>query len=71
MSCFFFTAVPTLMIENGATCTDEIAEYNCTCDNGFTGDNCSIDIDDCASEPCENGATCTDEITGYNCTCDN
>ena len=31
------------------------------CD-GFEGDTCEIDIDDCLSNPCQNDGTCIDEI---------
>ena len=41
------------------TCADLVNDYICTCDAGFTGRNCSIDIDNCASDPCVNG-TCDD-----------
>jgi len=27
---------------NGATCVDGVASYDCTCDDGFNGDNCEI-----------------------------
>ena len=27
--------------ENGATCSDEVNDYNCTCMAGFFGKNCS------------------------------
>ena len=39
------------------------------CSDGFTGMNCEINIDDCATNPCVNG-TCIDVVNGYNCTCD-
>ena len=29
----------------------------------------SIEIDECASNPCQFGGNCTDLINGYNCTC--
>ena len=29
----------------------------------------SLDIDDCASNPCQNGATCSDGIHSYSCLC--
>ncbi|KAG9477942.1 hypothetical protein GDO78_013110, partial [Eleutherodactylus coqui] len=30
---------------------------------------CTINIDDCESNPCENGATCEDGVADYTCTC--
>ena len=27
--------------ENGATCSDEVNDYNCTCMAGYFGKNCS------------------------------
>ena len=32
--------------------------FMCVCLAGYTGSNCSLDIDDCNIEPCMNGATC-------------
>uniref|UniRef100_A0A8C5H0Y5 Crumbs cell polarity complex component 2 n=1 Tax=Gouania willdenowi TaxID=441366 RepID=A0A8C5H0Y5_GOUWI len=31
--------------------------------------NCSVDIEECESEPCQNGAFCVDRINGYSCEC--
>ena len=42
----------------------------CNCDEGFTGRNCSINIDDCTPNPCENGGTCTDLVNDFMCNCD-
>lgn len=36
-------------------CTDYVNAYGCSCEAGYTGKNCSIDIDDCQSSPCKNG----------------
>ena len=36
---------------------------------GYAGDTCSVNIDDCQSEPCLNGATCEDRINAYVCHC--
>jgi EGF-like domain/Human growth factor-like EGF len=54
---------------NGGTCTDGSQSYACSCPQGFTGDTCETDVDDCAGMPCVNGA-CTDEVDGYSCSCD-
>ena len=31
----------------------------------------SVDINECASDPCQNGATCIDQVNNYQCTCVN
>ncbi len=38
------------------------------CPPGFTGTNCQIDIDECASEPCVSGV-CVDKVNAYQCSC--
>ena len=43
--------------------------YTCTCNDGFTGDHCDVNINECASWPCVHG-TCTDDVDGYVCSCD-
>ncbi|XP_072285600.1 protein crumbs homolog 1-like isoform X2 [Pyxicephalus adspersus] len=45
------------------------AGYVCRCQPGFTGKNCSINIDECTSSPCQNGGMCIDLINGYECQC--
>lgn len=34
-----------------------------------TGTDCSVDIDDCVSNPCANQASCVDEVNGFSCQC--
>ena len=36
--------------------------YHCICDDGWTGEHCEADIDECISSPCQNG-TCVDSTT--------
>ena len=43
----------------------------CTCDDGYVGDACDTDVDDCASSPCRFGGDCVDagSGSGYTCSC--
>lgn len=37
--------------------------------SGYTGTQCDIEIDECASNPCYNGGKCVNLINDFNCTC--
>lgn len=39
--------------KNGATCVNHFTHYTCECKPGFTGDNCTVDIDDCQNNLCQ------------------
>jgi len=41
----------------------------CLCPEGFEGQFCEIDIDDCDPDPCQNGGICEDYPGYYECTC--
>jgi len=43
--------------------------YTCTCDPGYTGTDCDVDIDDCVDNPCLNSGNCSDQVSGYTCSC--
>lgn len=55
--------------QNGATCTNSHGGYSCICVNGWTGADCSVNIDDCVDAACFNGATCIDGVGSFNCRC--
>lgn len=57
------------LCKNGATCNNQPGSYLCICVNGWTGKDCSINIDDCKSQPCYNGGTCHDRVGYYHCQC--
>ncbi|KAH3713144.1 hypothetical protein DPMN_072929 [Dreissena polymorpha] len=52
-------------------CNDKLDGFSCTCDKGFKGQQCDVNIDDCMKHVCVNGATCVDGIGDYTCTCVN
>ena len=56
---------------NGGECVDQVDSYICLCADGYTGDQCDIDIDDCESNPCINIVTngCSDRVNNFTCTC--
>lgn len=43
--------------------------HSSNCPPGFEGDNCEVNIDDCARHVCQNNATCIDGIGTYTCQC--
>lgn len=43
--------------------------FRCVCPDGFEGDECEINIDDCEDNDCENNSTCVDGINNYTCLC--
>jgi len=50
------------------TCEAEGTSYSCSCETGYRGDHCELDIDDCKDDPCKNG-TCIDGVAAFQCDC--
>ena len=55
--------------KNGATCMNTNGNYTCICVNGWGGQNCTVNIDDCLTRPCYYGGTCHDKVGYYHCEC--
>uniref|UniRef100_H3B8Y7 Mucin 4, cell surface associated n=1 Tax=Latimeria chalumnae TaxID=7897 RepID=H3B8Y7_LATCH len=56
--------------KRGSTCINSPGSYNCSCAAGWTGTNCTEDIDECSAEnPCKNGK-CINTPSSYKCICD-
>uniref|UniRef100_A0A8B9KKB2 Notch receptor 2 n=1 Tax=Astyanax mexicanus TaxID=7994 RepID=A0A8B9KKB2_ASTMX len=55
--------------QNGGTCSNMHGGYTCVCVNGWSGLDCSENIDDCAVMPCTAGSTCLDRVASFFCSC--
>ena len=63
------TVVPNIC-QNGATCANTFGSFECLCVNGYDGDFCENNIDDCGNtERCLNGGTCVDYVGSFRCEC--
>lgn len=55
--------------QNGGTCSNLPGSYVCVCVNGWSGPDCSENIDDCATAACSPGSTCIDRVASFICLC--
>ena len=50
-------------------CLDLDNRYECKCRDGYIGEFCQTNVDDCASSPCRNGGRCRDLVGDFECQC--
>ena len=68
MPFFLFHFVSFALLADGK-CTQTESGYTCSCQSGFSGNNCEINQDDCAGVICQNGGTCIDGKKDFYCRC--
>lgn len=49
-------------------CYEKREGFDCVCDPGFTGGNCSVEINECLVVDCGNGQ-CIDKTNSHECEC--
>lgn len=61
------------LCQNGGQCIDGVNSYTCDCPPQYTGQYCTEDVDECATNEniCQNGATCANKFGSYSCICVN
>ncbi|XP_069884964.1 protein HEG homolog 1 [Dipodomys merriami] len=57
-------------LHNGE-CIEDVTDhgYRCVCPPSWQGDNCSVDVDECLSNPCPPLATCNNTQGSFVCRC--
>ena len=58
-----------LPCQNGSICSDEVFDYSCACQPGYSDKDCSTNDDECDPHPC-NESECVDLVNDYQCECD-
>lgn len=43
--------------------------FRCGCVDGFVGERCEMDTNECSSTPCNNGGRCVDLVNRFICEC--
>ncbi|KAK3604083.1 hypothetical protein CHS0354_004688 [Potamilus streckersoni] len=54
---------------NGGNCSNNNGTYRCVCPTGWSGKNCSDDVNECVLKPCLNGGNCNNTNGSYFCNC--
>ncbi|XP_031780785.1 fat-like cadherin-related tumor suppressor homolog isoform X4 [Nasonia vitripennis] len=53
---------------HGGVCEEGNSGPICKC-QGFAGERCELDVNECERNPCSNGGTCVNELGSYRCVC--
>ncbi|XP_060631023.2 protein HEG homolog 1 isoform X2 [Anolis sagrei] len=57
-------------LNNGKCVLDSLTgKFQCQCLPGWQGEDCSIDVDECLSNPCPASAACVNTQGSFKCTC--
>ena len=51
-------------------CVDGVDVYVCTCDAGFVGRRCEVNVNECEGVNCSGNGQCRDGVDAYSCECD-
>ena len=54
------TAVKKNITSNAGSCVDQVNNYTCICNTGFTGRHCDIVITRCSNDSCYPGVSCNE-----------
>ena len=46
-----------------------LLRYECDCQDGYEGDRCEREKNECLANPCQHGAQCEDGLARYTCIC--
>eukprot|EP00729_Bicosta_minor_P033132 gene33132-biopygen22695 len=69
-STFPSNAAWLVFCENAWTdVTITIAPPTCICKQGYSGEDCQTNINECAGQTCSNHGTCSDQVNGFKCNC--
>ncbi|KAK7452815.1 hypothetical protein BaRGS_00039699, partial [Batillaria attramentaria] len=55
--------------QNGGLCNFVNHDVVCACPDGYNGQFCELEVNQCASQPCYNGGGCTQQGNTYSCSC--
>lgn len=51
------------------SCEDLVDGFQCNCFDGYEGDSCDRDVNECVSQPCLNGGICLNAVATFQCNC--